>query len=329
MHRISFYNHDLCYRGTTRAILSYAKSIQEVNSNARVSYLFNKASANNRTGMGLEFLKAGVELAGVDGYNDVISRSHKFDFLYYVSSQKPGSHQWLQKAGCKTLLHQNGFQEPDHECASSFAYTSYWQSLYFTGGSAKTLPCIIEKPDIRCTKQEAREWLGIPQRSLVIARHGGNDTWNLPFASQVVEAVARSRQDIVFLFLGTTPFCSLENVRFMPASHDKMTIERFLSASDVMLHARWEGETFGIACAEFLIRGKPIMTWAGSRERNHILIAEGCSFLYNGAQDLHLILQNLDKQMLAEKKAQVPIKMLEAHYSSSRIGGILHDIIKG
>ena len=329
MNTISFYNHDLCYRGTTRAILAYAKSIQKSHPDTNLVYLFNKNSLNNRMGVGIEFLKFGIELIGVDSHNDVISRSHDFDFLYYVSSQKPGSSQWLQQASCRTLLHQNGFQEPDHECASSFAYTSYWQSLYFTGGSAKTLPCIIEEPEIRCTKQEAREWLGIPQNSLVVARHGGNDTWNLPFAGQVVEAVARSRQDVVFLFLGTTPFCALENVRFMPASHDRMTVERFLSAADVMLHARWEGETFGIACAEFLIRGKPIITWAGSRERNHILIAEGCAIMYNGPQDLHLILQNLDKQMLEEKEAQVPRKMLETHYSSSRIGGILQGIIKG
>jgi len=115
----------------------------------------------------------------------------------------------------------------------------------------------------------------------------------------------------------------------MPASHDKMTIERFLSASDVMLHARWEGETFGLACAEFLIRGKPIITWAGSRERNHILIAEGCAIMYNSPQDLYLILQNLSKQILAEKEEQVPTKMLRTHYSSSRIGGILHGIIEG
>jgi len=329
MNNIAFYNHDLCYRGTTRAILSYARSIQECYANTRPVYLFNKNSANNRVGMGLEFLKAGIELAGVDGQDDVISRSHNFDFLYYVSSQKPGSNRWLRQAACRTLLHQNGFQEPDHECASSFAYTSYWQSLYFTGGSAKTLPCIIERPEIRFTKQEAREWLGIPQHSLVIGRHGGHDTWNLPFAGEVVEAVARSRQDIFFLFLGTTPFCALENVRFMPASHDNMTIERFLSASDIMLHARWEGETFGIACAEFLIRGKPIITWSGSRERNHILIAEGCAIMYNGPQDLYLILQNLSKQILAEKEAQVPTEMLRNHYSSSRIGGILHGIIEG
>jgi hypothetical protein len=37
-----------------------------------------------------------------------------------------------------------------------------------------------------------------------------------------------------------------------------------------MLHARWHGETFGLAVGEFAVLGKPVITFTESRERAHL-----------------------------------------------------------
>jgi len=50
---------------------------------------------------------------------------------------------------------------------------------------------------------------------------------------------------------------------------------RFFATCDIMLHARLHGETFGLAVGEFAVLGKPVITFAGSRERAHLEMLEG------------------------------------------------------
>ena len=88
-----------------------------------------------------------------------------------------------------------------------------------------------------------------------------------------------SRSDIFYLFLNTPRFINHPRVLHLDSTNDDSLINRYLYACDAMLHARWEGETFGLACAEFLIRSKPILTWSESRERNHFLLADNSVIL--------------------------------------------------
>ena len=53
-----------------------------------------------------------------------------------------------------------------------------------------------------------------------------------------------------------------------------------------------------LACAEFLIRSKPILTWSESRERNHFLLADNSVISYNLSSDLSSILNNLSQSTL-------------------------------
>ena len=39
-----------------------------------------------------------------------------------------------------------------------------------------------------------------------------------------------------------------------------------------MLHARKDGETFGLAVAEFSVANKPIITYANSKDKEHLRI---------------------------------------------------------
>jgi hypothetical protein len=53
-----------------------------------------------------------------------------------------------------------------------------------------------------------------------------------------------------------------------------------------MLHARTRGETFGLACGEFAISGKPIVTYGQSIERAHLDILEGKYCAYSNELEL-------------------------------------------
>ena len=63
-----------------------------------------------------------------------------------------------------------------------------------------------------------------------------------------------------------------------------------------MLHARYIGESFGLSCAEFSVRNKPIITYEKSPERNHIDTLDEKGIYYENYSDILHVLRNLDKK---------------------------------
>ena len=169
-----------------------------------------------------------------------------------------------------------------------------------TWACAPVVPHIARPPEpSEATLEDLRADLGIPPEATVFGRHGATFTFSLRFVRQVVIEVALRRPDIWFLFLTTEPFChnyglecsadgrhcthgtaantskhhqqhpsnpwsvsGLEtgcpfNIVHLNASVDKL---RFIKTCDAMLHGRRDGETFGLAIADFAVRNKPVLT---------------------------------------------------------------------
>ena len=59
-----------------------------------------------------------------------------------------------------------------------------------------------------------------------------------------------------------------------------------------MLHARWHGETFGLAVGEFAVLGKPVITYGGSRERAHLDALGAKARIYHNRKELLRLLQH-------------------------------------
>ena len=61
-------------------------------------------------------------------------------------------------------------------------------------------------------------------------------------------------------------------------------IKKFINTCDAMIYGRSLGESFGLACAEFLIQGKKLFSYKYNRHRSHAFenkkdkIEEYCSF---------------------------------------------------
>jgi hypothetical protein len=79
-------------------------------------------------------------------------------------------------------------------------------------------------------------------------------------AISLIVEVAKRHKDWYFLFLHTEPFCNLPNVIHVDKTWDYDLKEKFINTCDAMIHAREEGETFGLSCAEFSVRNKPVIT---------------------------------------------------------------------
>ena len=67
---------------------------------------------------------------------------------------------------------------------------------------------------------------------------------------------------------------------------------KFLATCDAMIHARDTGETFGLAVAEFAVLGKPVITFAQSKEQAHLEMLGSQARLYKNERGLASLMRN-------------------------------------
>ena len=69
---------------------------------------------------------------------------------------------------------------------------------------------------------------------------------------------------------------------------------KFINTCDAMLHARTRGETFVIACGEFSIKNKPVITYGFSPEKCHLDILKDKALIYYNFSDLRKVLNEFE-----------------------------------
>jgi hypothetical protein len=213
------------------------------------------------------------------------------DILYQI---KPGPYDGFIIPGVKNCIHSMFLSDEFH--GDSFAYVSRWASRVMTGREESFVPHFVPHfvPQLE-GKVGLRENLGISRKARVFGRHGGWDTFNIPFVREAVVRHARQNPEDHFVFLNTESIReaeNLNNIHYLPASVDPVEKTKFLATCDAMLHARWHGETFGLAVGEFAVLGKPVITFADSRERAHLEMLGRQSLQYRHAGELIKILRD-------------------------------------
>eukprot|EP00966_Prymnesium_polylepis_P176733 4092426-Prymnesium_polylepis.1 len=152
-----------------------------------------------------------------------------------------------------------------------------------------------------------RRELRIPNGATVFGRYGGADTFSIDFAHAAVEEVARAcPETIYFLFMNTLPFCdALPNVVHLEATSDDEAKSRFIRTCDAMLHARYSGETFGLAVAEFSAHNRPVLASNvhddDGAARMHIITLGTRGIFYHDRQSLVSKLRSFDRESASKK----------------------------
>lgn len=172
------------------------------------------------------------------------------------------------------------------------------------------VPHVVVPPDPVLVAQATsyRMQFGIPEKALVVCRHGGNVTFNIPYVKHgILDLLDRhNEQQLQFIFLGTEKFqhdfiklalnttkaefylgAGKRQIHFLPATTDAQLKENYFATCDAMLHARHDGETFGLAVAEFSVRNKPVITQqAGKRYSDfHLRVLGEKAILYDSRAD--------------------------------------------
>jgi hypothetical protein len=152
---------------------------------------------------------------------------------------------------------------------------------------ASFVPHIVEVAD---DPQDMRRELSIPMDAVVFGRFGGRETFDIPWVWEVIQDAVARFKNVYFLFANTETKLHHDHVISLPTIYDnQVSLEvqkrRFINTCDAMLHARTCGETFGIACGEFALCGKPVLTYAQSPALSHIELL-GHPLRYNDPKEL-------------------------------------------
>ena len=169
------------------------------------------------------------------------------------------------------------------------------------------LPYIVDKLE---NFGDMRAELNIPKDAIVFGRYGGFSTFDIYFVHRSIEKVLKRRGDIYFIFLNTKKFMFHQNIIYLPKTIDQKIKSKFILSCDAMIHAREEGETFGLAIAEFSSLNKPIITYEKSKDKEHLKILDDKAIKYSNEQQLEDIFMNF-KQYYDLKKDWNCYKMFE------------------
>ena len=286
--KIAFFSPHLCLRGTTVAMHDYSFYNQELLSNESL-VIYERNHEHNDEGV-IEKFKKHTNVVAIDniGELDGALEKEKCDAVYIIKTGKIDER--FAKA-CKTLIHVVGVHHEPH--GDVYAYVSKWLSDVCSGGSLPYVPYMADLPEV---DEDLRRDLGIPKEAVVFGRNGGHDTWNLPFANDVIETVLSHDSNIYFLFQNTPIPFNHNRILHVKKKADLIYKTKFINSCDAMIHARHEGESFGLSCAEFSLRNKPVITWLNSKERNHIEILDTRGIYYSSPKDMFESLLTFQKQ---------------------------------
>lgn len=298
--KIAFFSPHLGLRGTEVTMYSFARHNETVLGNESIVLHLKNHPVNDPTAA--ERFKARFKVISIDADGseprdlisskiDEVLESEGCDVFYM---QKKGDKDGFLPTKSKTCILCCGIVDPAKERhGDRYAFVSDWLSKVCSNGSTPAVPSIVEMPE---PNGDLRKDLDLPSEAIIFGRNGGLDTWNIPFTDIVIREVLKQRSDIYFLFQNTPHFHDHQNIIHIPAIADVEYKAKFINSCDAMIHSRYEGESFGLACGEFSLMNKPIITFGDSRERSHIEILGEKGIYYRNPQELYNVLMSFNKQ---------------------------------
>jgi hypothetical protein len=290
---IGFLSNKLTLRGTEIALYDYADYNETLLNNksiiiTRDYYLIkhefdasSEAYIKFKQRFTVEFYKSQQDI-------DRIVEKYNLTHLYII---KFGFNDGLVSTKCINLIHCV-FNTSDPHGQIYSAISSDVNRLHNT--NYPVVPHMIRNFD---TNDDLRKELNIPSNAIVFGRYGGLDSFDIPFVHQAIINIVKLRPDIYFIFMNTYKFKCIDHSQIIHL-HGTTNMEykrKFINTSDALIHARSNGESFGITCGEFAIQLKPVITWDGSIERNHINILADKAILYSDYDTVYNIFNTFTK----------------------------------
>lgn len=295
---IGFYTCDLNARGTAVAIYNYAKYNETILGNKSIIF-YDKTS---------RFLNKTIEEQKSIATSDDGKKRFEDFFEYVIPLEKFSDIDlYIEIYNIKVLFNEKAGENDG--CLSKLAknvihcvfncnqlhgdvYTSISKWVHNNNGQYPVIPYIVDLPE---HNDDMREELGIPKDALVFGRHGGYEQFDIKYVQEAVYEFAKENPNVYFIFLSTKKFCpDIKNIIYLDIIFDLYEKRRFINSCDAMIWARHQGETFGLAIAEFSISNKPvIVSPIGDPAHIHLLGNKG--LWYNNKDEVLNIFKTFDR----------------------------------
>jgi hypothetical protein len=267
----------LSERGTTTAILEYSRFLKTRGIECSIAFDKKHSSNNLKT---ISEVSKEFETIGYKNFRDIRSSEKKFDLGYFI---KAGVNDRKMFKTTPSIIH-SVFQEYEPH-GDLYLYVSKWlaetmRSREIFGKHAgihncRTKNCfefeyLAHTVELPKALKNLRISLEIPSNSLVGIRYGGKDTFDIPWAQQAVADLIKSNEDIYFVFTNTQKFLDHNRAFFLDSVYSAQDKADFLATGDFFLHARKQGESFGLSILEAAIAKIPVLTYSGGLDLNHL-----------------------------------------------------------
>jgi len=258
---IAFYSNQLSERGTETALIDYASANEKyLHNKSFIAVPADKIESKER----FEYLSQKYKIITFTTIDELkyALESNKIDLLYAIvdgytqdiADQLDGCIPTFVHCVFSTQRKHGTYYCPIHQFLNSFYHTHY-----------PVLPHIVNSfPEC---KENLRKQLGIPDSATVFGSYAGKGSFNIPFVQRTIIKTAENNNSIYFIFMNIYDFVSqlnhekMNNIIFLPGSTDLVKKATFINTTDAMIHARIDGETFGLTVAEFSIMNKPVVTY--------------------------------------------------------------------
>jgi len=298
---IAFHSSQLNLRGTEIALYDYAFYAEKLLGHKAI--IISIKGGNHEESVIKKFQKhfPVFYYSSLSELEDILAQQ-KAEAMYAIKS---GQNDGLIPKNVKNWVHVVFRNTEPH--GNVYAYVSEW--LAMDQGSSLFVPHIVTRP--HHTTDNLRAKLGISENAIVFGRYGGAETFDIRFVRKVVLEVAFKHPDRYFIFMGTNEFgygnglfrkkwqdtlFSLfknttlpPNIKFLQSTANPLEKQLFINTTDAMLHARGQGESFGLAVAEFSVSNKPVFTFdnpSDKYEKAHLFALGEKAIIYSSASEL-------------------------------------------
>ena len=284
---IAFWDTHLNERGTTVAMFDYAYHNQTILNNKSFIFYHNDHEDNKNEVINKfkkEFIVHGTKsMNEVDKYLTTYNISHIYIIKYGINDGT------LSKVAINCIHCVFSCSEPHGEIYSAI-------SPWIRGGNLK-YPIVPHMINLPINNKNLREKLNISNNAIVFGGYGGKGSFSINFVHKVVYLIALNNPQIYFLFANFHKFCrDLPNIIHLPMITDLKQKVEFINTTDAMLHARVDGETFGISIGEFSSKNKPVIAMKiGDLAHVHLLGNKG--IWYNDEKSLYDILTSFKPEL--------------------------------
>ena len=288
---IAFYIDVMNYRGIANSTFQYALYNKKILKNKSIIFYNNKTKENRKDV--INKFKKKFKVIGISHFNkiDNFKKKLKLKFIYI---QKGGDKKDnLVSSNIKTLVHAIFPQRFNQQHGYNYAYISEWISHKFSNRKIPYVPLIVQSHK---TNKDLKKKLNINKKSLVLGCHGGKGSFDLKFVRDSIIKAVNKRSDLVFLFLNIGKFCVHPRVKFLKGTTNENIKKKFINTCDAMIYGRSLGESFGLACAEFAINDKLIISYKFNKHKSHQYNSDSKLFIeYSSFNSLTKILLKMKK----------------------------------